>query len=466
MDINNANAAPPYTTWASAATTIQEAIDLADIGDQIWVTNGIYETGGRAIYGLTNRIALTKAITVQSVNGPAVTIIKGYQIPSSTNGASAVRCAYLTNGSALTGFTLQGGATGTAVGATDGGGIWCESTNAFITNCVLVSNSANVSGGGTYKGTLVNCMLTNNAALFGSGGGSSGSILKRCILLGNVALSSGGGAYGGNLENCIVIGNRAQNGGGMYDGSARNCTIISNTASTSGGGFYSVTPTAVPINCIMYYNNASAGSSGDSYGPFATNCCVLNASVERSSNFTNAPVFVNLAGGDYRLAATSPCINSGLNQYAAAELDFDGNPRVVNGLVDVGAFEYQSPGSTLPYAWLLNHGLSLDGSVDHFDSDGDGHDNWQEWVSSTDPTNSSSVFRMITVTNAAVGLKISWWSESGPRYFVERSTNLGTSGFEVIATNLSGPGPVFPRTYTDSTAIGEGPFFYRVGIQP
>src|SRR2546426_11227519 len=71
VDVNNASPALPYTSWASAASTIQDAIDVALDGDEIVVTNGIYQTGGRAVYGtMTNRVAVTKAVTLRSVNGP------------------------------------------------------------------------------------------------------------------------------------------------------------------------------------------------------------------------------------------------------------------------------------------------------------------------------------------------------------------------------------------------------------
>ncbi|MCP4711480.1 MAG: SUMF1/EgtB/PvdO family nonheme iron enzyme, partial [Planctomycetes bacterium] len=105
----------PYTNWATAAVIIQDAVDTAMSGDAVLVTNGIYSVGGAMSPGhaLYSRVVIAKSVTVHSVNGPDATQILG----KGPVGASAVRCAYLTNGAQLIGFTLSNGFTAATGGS-------------------------------------------------------------------------------------------------------------------------------------------------------------------------------------------------------------------------------------------------------------------------------------------------------------------------------------------------------------
>ena len=50
---NPSSASPvaPYLNWATAASTLQDAVDVANAGDIILATNGVYSVGGRVMAG-------------------------------------------------------------------------------------------------------------------------------------------------------------------------------------------------------------------------------------------------------------------------------------------------------------------------------------------------------------------------------------------------------------------------------
>ena len=167
------------------------------------------------------------------------------------------------------------------------------------------------------------------------------------------------------------------------------------------------------------------------------------------------------ASGNLRLQSNSPCINTGNNAFVTSGIDLDGRPRTDGGTVDIGAYEFQPDVSGVFIGWLQQYGLPTDGSADT--ADPDGLNNWQEWRCGTDPTNALSVLRLLAPVTAGTRVTVSWQSVAGVSYFLERATSLSVSpSFTPLATNLSGqPGTT---TYTDTNAVGAGPWFYRVGV--
>ena len=89
-------------------------------------------------------------------------------------------------------------------------------------------------------------------------------------------------------------------------------------------------------NCILWGNGIDLVDARAEYSVVGT----PPQSVEGPGNINADPQFIDPASGDYRLRDTSPCVDAAFNRYIeGCDTDLDGQPRVLNGLVDMGAYE-------------------------------------------------------------------------------------------------------------------------------
>jgi len=335
----------PFNSWENAATNIQAAIDAASSGNLVLVDEGTYYPD--------SQIDVTKNITVKSVDGAKKTIVDG----GNTN-----RCFYINIGDTIDGFTITNGYNN------DAGGVYCQQGGTVL-NCTIVGNS----GGGIYfylGGMVENCMINGNTGygvICYSGG---------IVQYSTISKNSDGGIfcnYGGSVQNCIINENNGANGGGIncnQKAEIKNSLIINNSANGNGGGVYMSTPVASAIN-ITFANNTVAKNSAvlNGGGVYSTKpvesfnsiiydntaavdsqinnnvatyyCCVENGDLSNSS-ITNDPDFYSNV--DFHFIDGSPCIDAGTNLPGIfSEKDLDGNPRVLEGTVDIGCYEGPIP---------------------------------------------------------------------------------------------------------------------------
>ena len=239
----------------------------------------------------------------------------------------------------LTGNTFTGNSGG------NGGGVSCSGL-ALFTNNSFIGNSASASGGGVYcsSGTLVtfsaNTFNLNSAA---TGGGiyalSQTNNLLDNLFARNTAASQGGGIWVNASSTLFLINN----------------TITANTSSGTGGGIaFQVSGVVELLNVYnnIIWGNTATGSGGDVYLTGTGQKKVFDFNDVDSmygvwdiavNNKDVSPQFFDPVNGDYHIQSTSPCKDAGTNGAPSLPAtDLDGGPRIANGTVDLGCYEFST----------------------------------------------------------------------------------------------------------------------------
>ena len=368
------------SSWANAAGDIQTMVDASESGEHVWIASGTYLLSatlqmkeGVNVYGgfAGNESNINqRAKSDLNENG----IVEAWEFTNATilDGRNARRV--LNQANSFETETTWDGVTITK-GKSDNG---CS--GAYI--------SAN--------GKLNNCIVTQNASgSWGAGIFNNGGVVNNCSVHGNTILSSqagriatthnagGAGIYNaGTVSNCMIFDNYCYSygglggrsyGGGIYNkGIVNTCCIYNNVADGSptmvgsyesrGGGIYNAGTASEKayVYCSTILNNGSSSMNGnydynsDPNYNFAYNCITGGSKAILEQNFIRPTSFAGEAKNDaqraellranWRLKQGSQYIEAGsladLPDWIINGTDLAGNPRVSNGKISVGAYEF------------------------------------------------------------------------------------------------------------------------------
>lgn len=374
----NASGANDGTSWTNAYASLTTALTDAVAGQMIRIADGTYKPTDnldRTIsFTLSSGIALYGGYAGSGAANPDArdtslypTVLSGNigDTAASSDNTYHVLFANSALNVVLDGLTVSDGQT---ISYDHGGGLYAIGSFLSINNCRFVANNAYYGGAIAlsysgidlfpYTSSITQCQFIRNTSISSGAGISLGSVnasISHCGFYGNYCNSPGVDVYSSTIN--------TQN---MFTTPITNCVFSSNLSNPSNSGVFTQTLFFQINNCTFAYNKSSGYSV---YNAFVTNSLFYGSASkpiypENAANSLNClassnPSFYRnpSAGpdnvwrtldddfGDLRLRMTSPAIDAGQNLPAPA-LDFDGNPRINNGVVDIGAYEMIDPVST------------------------------------------------------------------------------------------------------------------------
>jgi len=152
-------------------------------------------------------------------------------------------------------------------------------------------------------------------------------------------------------------------------------------------------------------------------------------------------------------------------------LDSDGDGLLDGEELHLGTNPYlcDTDGDGIPDGWELAHGLNpndlADGSAD---SDADGMSNLQEYLVGTDPINSTSVFRILSIVPTGNDVRVTWQTGGGRTNALQAVSGAYSTNFADIGGTLivSGSGDVITNRVDTGGATNGPSRFYRIRLVP
>jgi len=373
--------------------TIQQAIHSAVRSDTILVASGVYNEhlilkSGLRLKGsgaglltpedLGDDTVIDGASTGRPIycDGIANVLIEGFTIINGRGNSAGGNIYCVDSSVTIRDNLIMNGRTTGAGGY--GGGLYSLRCQVQIAGNLIKNNQAWHSGGGIKlchsSGYVLNNIISGNTSDWGGGIDclNSSPQINNNVIEGNFAdYQDGGGFYGIQsspaIINNIFIHNKAGQWGNGQGGAIYltgqspviiNNIVVNNTADRSTGGIYCASPSS-----LLAYNDVYGNAGGDYFG-----CSPGPGSISAD------PMFVNPAGGDYRLQLGSSCIDAGDPDPNYHDLDGTRNDLGIYGgpdahqwffrLADLnndGKIDFQDY-SIFAANWLIQ-GQALDGNI-------------------------------------------------------------------------------------------------------
>jgi hypothetical protein len=319
------------SSWYDAYHSLNDALAVADAGDEIWVAEGVYypdEGSGQtdndrsSTFYLANGVAIyggfagteiersqrdwTTHLTVLSGDIDKNDVTNGSGVVLETdniNGSNAyhvVRSASVNDTAILDGFFITAG----QASADSGGGMLNENASPYLSNLYFRGNTAEY-GGGMYNlqsnPQLINVGFSNNSATSGGGmqNNSSSPSFYGGFFQENYAGYSGGGMINRDssapfVANVRFEGNTARNqGGGMDNRSTSNPSLVNVSFVGNDAGFYGGGVAAEDNSSPIIINTTFAKNHAGYYGggminadnaPILKNCIFWGNTADSGGN--------------------------------------------------------------------------------------------------------------------------------------------------------------------------------------
>ena len=269
-----------------------------------------------------------------------------------------------------------------------GGGIMISQSEAFLTNVKALNNYAFSAGGGIncQGGNIIieNSQISGNVSGWSGGGGemtnTESLIMNNVMISENYAEGTGGGLliFGNDgivkLSNSVITGNSGSFGSwgslgagvlvGTCTAEFTNVTISDNFCEFAGACWVSFGTIVTFTDCIMWNNSPDEIGINDS-PTYTTEVTISYSDIQggeagievpasvafnwMEGNIDEDPLFAFTGEHLYSLPEGSPCINAGIPDTTGLnlpEFDFAGNLRVLDGRIEMGAYEFTTLIST------------------------------------------------------------------------------------------------------------------------